>query len=146
MSITDTQISENKAIVSDAISEVVSEGTFDRIDELYGADLVNHRSIGDELRGPAAFREWMEEVHTGFSDFVATEEFSLGEGDLVASRLTYSGTHDGEFMGIPATGEFVEVTGTTINRLEDGKIVESWPETDFLGVLQQVGVVDAPTN
>jgi steroid delta-isomerase-like uncharacterized protein len=146
MAVADTQMSENKATVSDAISEVVSQGNFDRIDELYGAELVNHRNTGDELKGPAAFRGWMEEIHAGFPDFVATEEFSLCEGDLVASRLTYSGTHDGEFMGIPATGEAVEVTGTTINRLEDGKIVESWPETDFLGVLRQVGAVDAPAN
>ena len=146
MAITDTQIAENKAIVSDAISDVVSGGNFDRIDELYGSDLINHRSAGEKLRGPAAFREWMAEVHTGFPDFEATEEFSFCEGDMVASRLTYSGTHDGEFMGIPATGEYVKVTGTTINRIEDGKIVESWPETDFLGVLQQVGVVDAPAN
>jgi steroid delta-isomerase-like uncharacterized protein len=146
MSVTAAQTAENRAIVSDAVSEVVSEGNFDRVDELYGPDLVNHRGIGDELRGPAAFREWMAEVHAGFPDFEATEEFSLCEGDLVASRLTYAGTHDGEFMGIPATGEYVEVTGTTINRIEDGKIVESWPETDFLGVFQQVGVVESPAN
>ena len=88
----------------------------------------------------------METVHAGFPDFAATEEFSLCEGDLVASRLTYTGTHDGEFMGVPATGESVEVTGTAINRLEDGRIVENWPEMDFPGLLEQMGAVDAPAN
>jgi predicted ester cyclase len=88
----------------------------------------------------------MEQVHAAFPDFEATEEFSLCEGDLVASHMTYAGTHEGEFMGIPATGTRVEVTGTTINRVVDGRIAESWVETDFLGLLRQVGVVETPGN
>jgi steroid delta-isomerase-like uncharacterized protein len=102
--------------------------------------------MGGDITGPAAFREWMEQVHAGFPDFEATEEFSLCEGDLVASRLTYTGTHEGEFVGVPATGRHVEVTGITINRVKNGKIVESWPETDMFGVLQQVGAIDVPGN
>jgi len=140
------RVKQNKDVVSRAISEVVSEGNFDLLGELYAEDFVHYRGTSEDLTGPAAFREWMEQIHTGFPDFEATEEFSFCEDGLVASRVTYTGTHDGEFMGIPATGKHVTVTGTTINRVEDGKIVESWPETDFLGVLQQVGAIDKPGN
>jgi steroid delta-isomerase-like uncharacterized protein len=136
------QIAQNKDVVSQAIREVVGDGNFDNLEELYAQDFVHYRGSGEDLTGPPAFREWIEQVHTGFPDFEATEEFSLAEGDLVASRLTYTGTHDGEFLDIPPTGESVSVTGTTINRVENGKIVESWVETDLLGLLQQVGVVD----
>ena len=140
------RVKENKDVVSRAITEIVSEGNFDLLRELYAEDFVHYRGANEDLTGPAAFRAWMEQIHTGFPDFEATEEFSLCEDDLVASRVTYTGTHDREFMGIPATGKHVTVTGTTINRVEDGKIVESWPETDFLGVLQQVGAIDMPGN
>lgn len=138
------QVTENKEIVSRATSEVVSEWNFEVLDELYAEKFVHYRERSENLTGRDAFREWIEETHTGFPDFEATEEFSLGEGDLVASRMRYTGTHDGEFMGLPATGNHVDITGNTINRVTDGKIAESWPETDFLGLLQQVGAVDAP--
>lgn len=140
------RIEGNKGVVSRAIAEVVSEGNFDLLGELYAEEFVHHRGTSEDLIGSGAFRAWMEQVHAGFPDFEATEEFSLCEDDLVASRVTYTGTHDGEFMGIPATGKHATVTGTTINRVEDGRIVESWPETDFLGLLRQVGAVDTPEN
>jgi steroid delta-isomerase-like uncharacterized protein len=146
MSSTTTRADENKTIVSRAISDVVSGGDYELLHELYADDFVHYRGTDADLMGPAAFREWMEAVHAGFSDFEAIEEFSIAEGDYVASRVTYTGTHDGEFMDIPATGRSVTVTGNTINRIRDGKIAESWPETDFLGLLRQVGVLDSPTD
>lgn len=144
MSKSTTQLAETKDVVSTAISEVLSEGNFDRFDDLYAKGYVNHGGPSGDLTGQGAFQGWMEQVYRGFSDFAATEEFSICEGDLVASRMTYTGTHDGEFMGIPATDTAVEITGNTINRVEDGKIVESWAETDFMSLLQQVGAIDAP--
>lgn len=146
MSSIDAQIAQNKDVVSRAISEVIGEGKFDLIEDLYADDFVQHGGPTGDLNGTAAFREWMENVHAGFPDLAANEEFSLCEGDLVASYVTYSGTHDGAFLGIPATGEHVEVNGIAINRVEDGKIVESWPQTNFLGVLQQVGAIEMPGN
>lgn len=146
MSSTPRQISENEKIVSRAFSEVLGEGNVDVIEELYAEEFAHHGGIGGDLSGTDEFRGWIEQIHVGFPDLEVTEEFSFSDGDLVASRVTYAGTHEGEFVGIPATGEHVEVTGTTINRVRDGKIVESWPETDALGILRQVGAVDAPGN
>ena len=65
----------------------------------------------------------------------------LAEGDLVASRWTGRGTHQGELMGIPPTGKQVTVSGITISRVKNGKVVEEWSNWDTLGMLQQLGVV-----
>jgi steroid delta-isomerase-like uncharacterized protein len=144
MSSMPTQTSENREIVSRAISEVLSDGNFAALADLYAEEFEEHGGASGDLRGRAEFRAWIEQIHAGFPDFEAVEEFSICEGDLVASRVTYTGTHDGEFLGIPATGAPAETTGITINRVRDGKIVESWPETDMLRVLRQVGVVETP--
>jgi predicted ester cyclase len=65
----------------------------------------------------------------------------IAEGDKVVKRWTVRCTHTGEFMGVPATGNKVEVTGTTTYRVAGGKFVESWWNTDTLGMMQQMGVI-----
>ena len=65
----------------------------------------------------------------------------MAAADKVVARWTSFGTHSGEFMGVPATGRFLTTSGITIFRLEDGKIVEEWSESDMLGMLQQVGAI-----
>jgi steroid delta-isomerase-like uncharacterized protein len=68
-------------------------------------------------------------------------EDQVAEGDKVVTRWTATGTHKGELMGIPPSGKKVRVTGIAIDRLEDGKIVESWSSFDQLGMLQQIGAI-----
>jgi steroid delta-isomerase-like uncharacterized protein len=140
-----TQIEQNKELASRAFTEIISERNFDVLDDVFTEDYVQHDSMHGEMRGSAALQEWFEQVHAGFSDFEATQEFSLAEDDLVASLVTYSGTHDGEFMGIPASGEHVTISSISIFRFEDGKITEAWVEVDNVGLLQQVGAMDAPS-
>jgi predicted ester cyclase len=67
----------------------------------------------------------------------------IAEGDKVVQRWTFRGTHQGEFMGIPATGVQVILSAIEIFRLADGKIAEQWVEADNLGSLQQLGVIPA---
>ncbi|HEV2238818.1 MAG TPA: ester cyclase [Ktedonobacterales bacterium] len=78
-----------------------------------------------------------------FSDLRITVSEMIVDGDKVAYRLTFSGTHTGEFMGIPATGKRVTVTETHIDQIADGKIVRHDGDWDQLGMLQQLGVVPA---
>ena len=54
----------------------------------------------------------------------------------MVTRYTASGTHQGEFFGVGATGEWVTKSGIIVDRLEDGKMVEEWPEYDLLGVMR----------
>ena len=78
---------------------------------------------------------------SAFPDLVMTVDQSFAEGDLVATRWTARGTHEGELFGIAATGKQATVTGITIDRYEDGLIAESWTNWDTLGLLQQLGAV-----
>jgi predicted ester cyclase len=68
----------------------------------------------------------------------------IAEGDKVASRVTLSATHQGEFQGIPPTGKQVTQTGIDLLRIAGGKVVERWGEFDNLGLLQQLGVLPPP--
>lgn len=85
----------------------------------------------------AAFRSAFPDLHTTFDDAVA-------EGDKVAYRWTASGTHEGELMGIPPTGNRMTITGTAIARISGGKIEEGWQNFDALGRMQQLGVIPSP--
>jgi predicted ester cyclase len=65
----------------------------------------------------------------------------IAEGDKVVARITMSGTHTGSFMGVPATGRYVEFTGIYFARISNGKIVEHWGEEDGVSLLTQLGVL-----
>ena len=77
----------------------------------------------------------------GIGGLRVTIEHQFSGGDYVATRFTARGTHDGEFMGVPATGKDVTVACITISRCRDGKVVEEWELSDTLGALQQIGAL-----
>lgn len=85
-------------------------------------------------------RPFFEQFFAAFPDATATLHEVIGEGDWLAYRLTQRGTHQGEFMGIPATGRHAdwEVMGTM--KIADGKIVENHAQADSVGMMQQLGV------
>lgn len=85
-------------------------------------------------------------LRTAFPDLSVTiEDRIVGDGDgAVVERYTLHGTHDGEFMEIPATGNEVELSGTVIHYVTDGRVVESVSEFDGLDLMQQLGVVEVP--
>jgi predicted ester cyclase len=78
---------------------------------------------------------------TAFPDIHFVAEDCIAKGDLVVQRLTSKGTHKGEFMGIPPTGKSLTVTAIEIFRIAEDKIVEQWVEADYLGLMQQLGVI-----
>jgi steroid delta-isomerase-like uncharacterized protein len=81
---------------------------------------------------------------TGFPDFRLVIEDLLAEGDRVAARWTFRGTHGGEFLGMAPTGKPVTISAVEVNRLADGKVAEHWVVLDQLGLLQQLGAIPAP--
>ena len=81
---------------------------------------------------------------SAFPDLKITHEHLIAEGDMVGGRFTLTGTHQGDFAGIPATGNQVSVTGHDFARLTGGKVVEHWVEMDTLGMMQQLGVIPTP--
>ncbi|HET7486674.1 MAG TPA: ester cyclase [Acidimicrobiales bacterium] len=80
----------------------------------------------------------------GFPDVQISVDAELGEGNLVTSRWTLAGTHLGGFLGAPATGRQVAITGIDISRVVDGRIAEHWAQFDGVGLMQQIGVAPGP--
>jgi steroid delta-isomerase-like uncharacterized protein len=134
---------QNKAIVRRAFEEPW-KGNLDVVDELTASDYIGHDPANPEpLRGPEGVKEFISTYLAAFPDARITVEQQLAEGDLVATRWSARGTHEGELMGISPTGKQVTVSGLAISRLEDGKIVEEFQNWDTLGMMQQLGAVPA---
>jgi steroid delta-isomerase-like uncharacterized protein len=115
----------------------------DAFDDIMAPDAENHdpQNPFSEMRGPQGAKREAEMYHSAYSDARIEVHEQIAEGDLVVTRWTGKGTHDGELMGIPPTGKWAEVTGITIDRIADGKIVESWNCFDALGMMQQLGAI-----
>ncbi len=101
-------------------------------------------SESGEVRGSEPIKGEIEYFRNAVPDLTYTIEDQIAEGDGVVTRYTASGTHQGEFFGVGATGEWITMSGIMVDRLEEGKMVEEWPEYDLLGVMQQLGAVPAP--
>ena len=132
---------DNKAIARRALEEVWSQGKLDVIDEIFAADFVLHVAGSPDIHGPEGYKQFVADARSAFPDLQFTIEDQIAESDKVVTRYTFTGTHKGDFMGIPPTGVQVTVTGIDIDRIAGGKIVEEWTSYDALGMLQQLGVI-----
>lgn len=122
---------------------VATEGELPPLNDLLAEDYHDHDpgNVTDTI-GLDAMRREIEMYRRGF-DIDFTIDDQITEGDRVCTRWTFKGDHNGDFMGIPATGKQVTMTGATIFRFqEDGKIVEGWWHNDRLGLMAQLGALD----
>ena len=138
---------ENKALVRRFFDEVWNNRNLDALDELYSQDFVLHALWQNTSAGGAIEASGIEPAKqviggwfVGFPDISVTVEDQVAEGDLVGSRHSSKGTHTAEFMGIPPSGKSAVVTGMTITRIADGKMVEAWTSWDALGMFEQLGL------
>jgi predicted ester cyclase len=122
---------ENKAL-SNRVAQAISAGDLDALDELIAPELAEE------------FKRDVTEIRRAFPDYGGTNVEQIAEGEKVANRFVFLGTHLGEFEGVAPTGKRVEFVGHSIDRVIDEKIVESWVEVDMLGVMQQLGAVPEP--
>lgn len=135
---------ENKALMRRIYEEVINQGDMDAADEVIAADVVDHAPFPGQKPGLEGFKEAVSAFRSAFPDLHMTMDDVIAEGDMVAVRFTMSGTHQGELMGIPATGNRMTITGIDLGRFEGGKGVEHWASQDDLGMMQQLGVIPAP--
>ena len=133
---------ENKAIVRRQEEEIHTQGNLDAADEIYAPNYVGHDpSNPEDIRGLEAAKQAAADYRKAFPDLQVTIEDLIAEGDKVATRVRFRGTHQGELEGMAPTGRRVESTGIIISRIEGGKIAEDWANFDDLGMMQQLGVV-----
>lgn len=117
-----------------------NEGDFDVIEELYADNFVGH-DPHNPIQGRGGMRQWVEDTRRVMPDFHINLHETLTDGDMSVTRWTASGTQRGEWRGIPATNKTFVVTGMTMSKFDDDKIVESWVNADNLGMLQQLGII-----
>jgi predicted ester cyclase len=132
---------DNKAIVRRFYEEVLNQKKRAAIEEFIDPNQVDHAAPPGISGGIEGAKQGIAMYLTAFPDLHFTVEDMIAEGDKVVSRFTVSGTHQGEFMGIPPTGKQVTATGIEIIRIAGSKFVEHWMELDALGLLQQLGVI-----
>ncbi|MFF3461128.1 ester cyclase [Streptomyces sp. NPDC002619] len=126
---------------------VATEGELPPLDGLLAESYHDHDPANEQdTLGMDAMRREIGMWRAGF-DFAFTVEDQITQGDRVCNRWTWSGTHKGEFLGLPQTGKQVTMTGTTVFRFgEDRKIAEGWWQYDRLGLLAQLGALEALEN
>ena len=132
---------DNKTFNRRFVEEVINQGNTDAIDELIDPGVVDHAAPAEFPTGREGAKQFAAMMRSSFPDLHLTIEDMIAEGDKVVMRSTWSGTHEGEFMGIPATGRRVTVSAIDITRVADGRMVEHWEQFDALGLMQQLGGV-----
>lgn len=127
-----SSVAHNKEVVRRTFEEAFNQEQIELLDELIAADVVNLDPLSyetltpEEARGFEGFKRHVAIAHEAFPDAKVTIDDMIGEGDVVAARLTFEGTHQGRFGGIEPTGKTVSGINVVFYRLQDGKIVERW--------------------
>ncbi|MDX6555374.1 MAG: hypothetical protein QOD86_1569 [Miltoncostaeaceae bacterium] len=127
-------------MVRDCFAEA-SAGNWEALPSIVTHDYVCHP---EEARGPEGLAEMVAGYRAALAGLNVTIEHQFADGDCVATRGTVRGRHEGELMGVAATGRDVAFTTLTISRFRDGKIAEEWELVDVPSLLVQLGALPAP--
>lgn len=121
--------------------EVWNEGRIETIHELLSPDGLGTGQLedGSTLRGPADFIPLVERLRGAFPDFHLIVEDIFGVDDKVVVRWSSAMTHTGDHLGVPASGKPVRLTGISILRIRDGKIIQGWDNWDRAAMMEQIG-------
>jgi len=132
-------IEENKQIVR-RYQEIYNSNDLDALGEVMSFDVSTPKIMPNMPSGLEGAKAVHQKTLLGMPDFYTEIQDLVAEGDKVVACVLMTGTHTGNFYGIPATGKRVEFTGVFIVRIADGKIVEHWGEEDSYGLLLQLGM------
>ncbi len=131
---------DNATLVRTFVDEVITKGNIDAAGQYAWEDVVEQVPLPGQGPGLEGLKDILRAMRTGFPDIVFSIQEQIAEHDKVVSRFEWTGTHHGEFLGIPATGRPVRVWGIVIDRLEEGRIKETRILMDTLGMMAQLGV------
>jgi len=136
---------QNKAILRQAY-DAINRNDLDALDEMVASDITDHDQTPGQGPGLEGVKDYFSSLHAAFPDVHMDVEEMIAEGDKIVARVSVSGTHQGEFMGIAPTGNRMTIAGIDILRITDGKVVEHWGKFDDLGMMQQLGVMEQPSG
>ena len=136
-------LEELKSEIRQVNEEVWLWGNLSTLDDIYSADCVLHSPPLPDVHGLAALREHISGIRTAYSDITMAYDDMMGEGNRIVYRYTWQARHTGqsETLPIPPTGKLVSMEKCVVVHISDGRIVEEFEYADYLGFLQQLGVV-----
>jgi len=137
-------VQDNAAVVRRFVDEVITHGNIESAAEFVWEDVIEQVPLPGQRPGLDGLKDIIRAMRTGFPDIVFSIQEQVTENDKVVSRFEWTGTHKGDFLGIPATGRPVRVWGIVIDRLEDGRIKDTRILMDTLGMMGQLGVLPGP--
>ena len=132
---------ENKTVVNRFVEEVINQGRLEQADELVVADFIELDPLPGQQPGRVGLKEVIGQMRAAFPDIHWVLDEQVAEGEKVVSRFTWTGTHRGTFLGIPATGKSINVKGVVIDRIVEGKMVDSRILMDGLSMMRQLGAL-----
>jgi steroid delta-isomerase-like uncharacterized protein len=135
---------ENAAIIRRFTEKVITQGDIHSAAEFVWEDVVEQVPLPGQGPGLEGLKDILRVMRSGFPDLDFSVKEQIVEGDKVASRFEWTGTHKGAFLGVPATGRQVHVWGIVIDRLEQGRIKDTRIIMDTLGLMTQLGVFSQP--
>jgi steroid delta-isomerase-like uncharacterized protein len=137
---------DNKALMRRFYDEVVAQGNVDLIDDMLAEDFVEHEEFPGITPDRAGVKQFFTMLRAAYPDIRMTAEDLIAEGDKVVARISITGTHQGEFMRVPATGKQITVPAVDIVQFRDGKATAHWGVTDGLTWMQQLGAIPEPAQ
>jgi len=132
---------DNAAIVRSFVEDVINQGKFDTAAQYVWEDVVEQVPLPGQGPGLEGLKDILRAMRDGFPDIVFSIQEQVTEGDKVVSRFEWTGTHEGAFLGIPATGRAVRVWGIVIDLLVDGRIKDTRILMDTMGLMGQLGAI-----
>ena len=132
---------DNKKIINYFIEEVINNKNLNAADEIVSEDFIEHIPFPGQEPGREGLKFALNSMFAGFPDMKWTVNEQIAEDEKVVTRFTWTGTHQGNFMGIPPTNKSVEVWGIVIDVVRNGLFSESRIIMDNIGLLQQLGVM-----
>ena len=137
-------MNDNSIIVRRFVDLALNKDQIDSAGQFFWEDMVEQVPLPGQGPGLGGLKDVLHGMRAAFPDMHWTVEEQIAEGDKVATRFEWTGTHRGEFLGVPATGRAVTVWGVVIDRLEGGKIKDTRIIMDSLGLILQLGVFPPP--
>jgi steroid delta-isomerase-like uncharacterized protein len=136
---------EIKAVVRRYYDEVLNSGNVDALEAMAIADYQEHDPLPGQVGGRAGLEQRVQMLRGALRPHFTIEDV-IAEQDTVVVRWTNRGTHVGEFLGMPPTGQSFAISGIDIHRLKGGKLAEHWHVVDMFGLLQQLGLLTQPAE
>jgi steroid delta-isomerase-like uncharacterized protein len=136
----------NKQLIHAFIEDVINKGRLERANDLVKEDFIELDPLPGQQQGREGLKAVIHQMRSAFPDIRWVVDEMVAEGEKVVTRFHWTGTHQADFLGIPATRRSVKVNGVVIDRLDSGMMADSRILMDTLGMMQQLGVLPAPPS